>query len=145
MKQDDKRVLRVLYVIGLIPIIWFALLVAPYTNGGLVEIIKNVNIALSNPFKIVIVENSIKTIFIFLLIYVFSILIYESTRKNYRRREENGSAKWGEAREINKKYKQPNNYNKILTKNVSVGLNGKKHRRNVNVLVIGRFRSRENF
>lgn len=145
MKQDDKRVLRVLYVIGIIPIIWFALLVAPYTNGGLVEIIKNVNIALSNPFKIVIVENSIKTIFIFLLIYVFSILIYESTRKNYRRREENGSAKWGEAREINKKYRQPNNYNKILTKNVSVGLNGKKHRRNVNVLVIGRFRSREDF
>ncbi len=145
MKQDDKRVLRVLYVIGIIPIIWFALLVAPYTNGGLVEIIKNVNIALSNPFKIVIVENSIKTIFIFLLIYVFSILIYESTRKNYRRREENGSAKWGEAREINKKYKQPNNYNKILTKNVSVGLNGRKHRRNVNVLVIGRFWSRKNF
>lgn len=145
MKQDDKRVLRVLYVIGIIPIIWFALLVAPYTNGGLVEIIKNINIALSNPFKIVIVENSIKTIFIFLLIYVFSILIYESTRKNYRRREENGSAKWGEAREINKKYKQPNNYNKILTKNVSVGLNGRKHRRNVNVLVIGRFRSRKNF
>lgn len=145
MKQDDKRVLRVLYVIGIIPIIWFALLVAPYTNGGLVEIIKNVNIALSNPFKIVIVENSIRTIFIFLLIYVFSILIYESTRKNYRRREENGSAKWGEAREINKKYKQPNNYNKILTKNVSVGLNGRKHRRNVNVLVIGRFRSRKNF
>lgn len=145
MKQDDKRVLRVLYVIGIIPIIWFALLITPYTNGGLVEIIENVNIALSNPFKIVIVENSIKTIFIFLLIYVFSILIYESTRKNYRRREENGSAKWGEAREINKKYKQPNNYNKILTKNVSVGLNGKKHRRNVNVLVIGWFRSRENF
>ena len=66
-----------------------------------------------------------------------SILVYESTRKNYRRREENGSAKWGEAKELNKKYKQPNNYNKILTKNVSLGLNGKKHRRNLNVLVCG--------
>ena len=61
------------------------------------------------------------------------ILVYESTRKNYRRREENGSAKWGNASELNKKYKQPNNYNKILTKNVQLGLNGKKHRRNVNV------------
>ena len=77
------------------------------------------------------------TILIFLIIYIFSILLYESTRKNYRRREENGSAKWGEAKELNKKYKQPNNYNKLLTKNVSVGLNGRKHRRNVNVLVIG--------
>ena len=72
-----------------------------------------------------------------MIIYIFSILLYESTRKNYRRRGENGSAKWGNAKELNKKYKQPNNYNKILTKNVSVGLNGKKHRRNVNVLVIG--------
>ena len=137
MKQDEKRIMRVLYVIGIIPIIWIALLLAPYTKGGLIEIIKNGSVALNQPFKIVIVENSIRTILIFLIIYIFSILLYESTRKNYRRREENGSAKWGEAKELNKKYKQPNNYNKLLTKNVSVGLNGRKHRRNVNVLVIG--------
>jgi type IV secretion system protein VirD4 len=137
MKQDEKRIMRVLYVIGIIPIIWIALLLAPYTKGGLIEIIKNGSTALNQPFKIVIVENSIRTILIFLIIYIFSILLYESTRKNYRRREENGSAKWGEAKELNKKYKQPNNYNKLLTKNVSVGLNGRKHRRNVNVLVIG--------
>lgn len=137
MKQDEKRIMRVLYVIGIIPIIWIALLLAPYTKGGLIEIIKNGSAALNQPFKIVIVENSIRTILIFLIIYIFSILLYKSTRKNYRRREENGSAKWGEAKELNKKYKQPNNYNKLLTKNVSVGLNGRKHRRNVNVLVIG--------
>ena len=146
MKQDEKRIMRVLYVIGIIPIIWIALLLAPYTKGGLIEIIKNGSVALNQPFKIVIVENSIRTILIFLILllykrfplfYIFSILLYESTRKNYRRREENGSAKWGEAKELNKKYKQPNNYNKLLTKNVSVGLNGRKHRRDVNVLVIG--------
>ena len=93
MKQDEKRIMRVLYVIGIIPIIWIALLLAPYTKGGLIEIIKNGSAALNQPFKIVIVENSIRTILIFLIIYIFSILLYESTRKNYRRREENGSAK----------------------------------------------------
>ena len=139
MREDEKKITRALYFIGIIPITWLALLLAPYTKGGLIEIIQNSNTAISNPFKIIFMENSIKTIFIFLLIYILSILVYESTRKNYRKREENGSAKWGEAKELNKKYKQPNNYNKILTKNVSVGLNGKKHRRNVNVLVIGRF------
>ena len=41
MKQDEKRIMRVLYVIGIIPIIWIALLLAPYTKGGLIEIIKN--------------------------------------------------------------------------------------------------------
>ena len=67
-----------------------------------------------------------------------AITIYISTRKNYRRREEHGSAKWGNATEVNKKYKQtPMEKNKILTQNVSLGLNGKKHRRNLNVLVCG--------
>ena len=137
MRQDEKKVAKIFYIIGIIPIIWISLLIAPYIDGGLVNIIKNGSLAFSNPFKIIFTGNSIKTVFIFLLIYILCILLYESTRKNYRRREENGSAKWGDAGKINKKYKQPNNYNKILTKNVSIGLNGKKHRRNVNVLVIG--------
>ena len=137
MKEDDNRIRKGLYLIGVIPIIWLGLLLAPYTEGGLIEIINNGSNAVLNPFKIALVENSIKTILIFLSIYTLSILVYESTRKNYRRGEENGSAKWGIAKQLDKKYKQPNNYNKILTKNVSIGLNGKKHRRNVNVLVIG--------
>ena len=137
MRQDEKKVAKIFYIIGIIPIIWISLLIAPYIDGGLVNIIKNGSLAFSNPFKIIFTGNSLKTVFIFLLIYILCILLYESTRKNYRRREENGSAKWGDAGKINKKYKQPNNYNKILTKNVSIGLNGKKHRRNVNVLVIG--------
>ncbi len=135
--SDNKKIVRLFYIIGIIPVIWLALLLAPYIKGGLIEIIKNGSIALSNPFNITFTENSTKTVLIFLLVYILSILVYESTRKNYRRREENGSAKWGNAVDLNKKYKQPNNYNKILTKNVSIGLNGKKHRRNVNVLVVG--------
>ena len=137
MRQDDKKIAKVFYIIGIVPIIWTALLVAPYINNGIIGVLKNSGNIFSKPFNISITENSIKTVLIFLLIYILAILVYEATRKNYRRREENGSAKWGDAKELNKKYKQPNNYNKILTKNVSIGLNGKKHRRNVNVLVIG--------
>ena len=60
-------------------------------------------------------------------------------KKNYRRREEHGSAKWGIASVLNKKYRQkPFNDNKILTQNVAIGLNGKQHRRNLNVLICGR-------
>ncbi len=137
MKPDEKKIVKTFYIIGIIPIIWIALLISPYIDGGLINIVKNSSTIFSKPFNITFTENSIKTILIFLLIYVLAILLYESTRKNYRRREENGSAKWGDTKELDKKYKQPNNYNKILTKNVSIGLNGKKHRRNVNVLVIG--------
>ena len=38
--QDDKRTRKIIYIIGIIPIIWFALLIAPYLSGGLIEIIK---------------------------------------------------------------------------------------------------------
>lgn len=137
LKPDEKKIAKTFYIIGIIAIIWIALLISPYIDGGLINIVKNSSIIFSKPFNITFTENSIKTILIFLLIYILAILLYESTRKNYRRREENGSAKWGDTKELDKKYKQPNNYNKILTKNVSIGLNGKKHRRNVNVLVIG--------
>ena len=111
--NDEKKNIRILYFLGIIPVIWIALLLAPYFKGGLIEIIKNGSQALSSPLNITLVENSIKVILFFLIVYLFSILIYESTRKNYRRREENGSAKWGNSNQINNKYKQSNNYNKI--------------------------------
>ena len=95
---------------------------------------------MENPFNLIWCENSIKTILIFICFYVLGISIYESTKKNYRRREEHGSAKWGIASVLNKKYRQkPFNDNKILTQNVAIGLNGKQHRRNLNVLICGRW------
>ena len=73
-----------------------------------------------------------------MLAYGLAIGIYFSTRKNYRRNEEYGSAKWGNAISINKKYEQKNsNNNKILTQNVKIGLDGRKHRRNLNLLICG--------
>ena len=138
MRQDEQLQNRILYILCLIPTIWLALMVAPNLNNGLVSIITGFTNSMNNPFKISWCENSIKSILIFLLIYIMIIAIYESTKKNYRRREEHGSAKWGIASQLNKKYMQkPENMNKILTKNVRIGLNGKEHKRNLNVLVVG--------
>lgn len=64
--------------------------------------------------------------------------IYFSTRRNYRRREEHGSAKWGNTGTLNKKYRDKDpSANKLLTQNVRIGLDGRKHRRNLNILVCG--------
>ena len=135
----------VLYVLGGAGIIWLALLVAPYVNGGLIEIINNLPTKMNTPFNIEFCQDSLKTIFIFLLAYVLSIGVYISARKNYRRGEEYGSAIWGIAKQINKKYMQkPSTKNKILTQNVKIGIKAKKHRRNLNTLVCGGSRSRKN-
>lgn len=85
-----------------------------------------------------ILQLHLNTVLFLLVIYIGGIVLYFSTRKNYRRNEEYGSAKWGSAKNICKKYQEKNsNNNKILTRNVEIGLNGKKHRRNLNVLVCG--------
>lgn len=138
MKEDTARTVKWLSILGIIPTIWLALLIAPYVSGGLSLIIKEFPNAINEPFHLSWCSDSVRTILIFILAYIMGISIYLSSQKNYRRREEHGSAKWGIAREVNKKYKQmPISNNKILTQNVGLGLNGKKHRRNLNVLVCG--------
>jgi len=138
--RSDKNVTSSLIFLafGIIPVVWFALLVAPYIQGGLVDIIANLSIAINNPFQITICEDSLKTVLFFMCIYVVGMGVYFSTRKNYRKQEEHGSAKWGNTSVINKKYKDTKSLdNKLLTQNVRIGMDGKKHRRNLNILVCG--------
>lgn len=127
-----------LYCLGTIPVVWLALRIAPFMEDGLPGLIKNFGAAMSRPFYITLCGNSLKTILVLLLCYGLAIGIYLSTQRNYRRREEHGSAQWGSPVQVNRKYadKVPTR-NKILTQNVSVGLDGRRHRRNLNTLVCG--------
>lgn len=138
MKQDDKQSAVIFSVIGILPVVWLALLIAPSVKGGLPEILPKLMTVFNNPFQIELCEDSVKTVLILLLYYGMGIGIYFSTQRNYRRREEHGSAKWGNARAVDKKYRQfPYSDNKLMTRNVRIELNAKKHRRNLNTLVCG--------
>lgn len=136
--MTDKKSRKIIYVIGIIPVIWLSLLIAPIASGGIINIVKNLDSVMTNPFNITWCESSLRAILIFLLVYVTGVILYDSSIKNYRRKEEHGSASWGMAKELNKKYMQkPESENKILTRNVMLGLNARKHKRNLNVLVVG--------
>ena len=139
MKGDKlSRPNLVLYACGIIPVVWMALHIAPAIGGGLPNLIENLGSVLNDPFHIELCEDSVKTVLILLLCYGLGIGIYLSTARNYRRREEHGSAKWGVPGTVNRKYADKvKTQNKILTQNVSIGLDGYKHRRNLNVLVCG--------
>lgn len=139
MRNDDTKTSLILSACGILPVVWLALLTAPYASGGIVEIARGLSVAMGSPFSITVCEDSVKTVLIFLLAYAMGIGIYLSTRRNYRRREEHGSAKWGNATVLNKKYQDKKDpfANKLLTQNVRIGLDGKKHRRNLNILCIG--------
>ena len=104
MKNDDEQCILILEVIGIIPVIWFALLVAPYLSSGLMGILDGVPEAMNHLFLIQLCGDSVKTVLIFLLSYGMRIGIYLSTKKYYRRGEEYGSAKWGNVKKINRRY-----------------------------------------
>ena len=127
-----------LYCLGTIPVVWLALRIAPFMEDGLPGLIRNFGAAMSRPFHITLCEDSLKTVLILLLCYGLAIGMYLSTQRNYRRREEHGSAQWGSPVQVNRTYADKvSTRNKILTQNVSVGLDGRKHRRNLNTLVCG--------
>ena len=137
-RDNDRQTSIILAVLGILPIVWLGLLIAPSVKGGLPEILPSLMNVMSDPFHIELCEDSVKTVLVLLLCYGMGIGIYFSTRRNYRRREEHGSAKWGDPRQICRKYAEKDkSRNVILTQNVRIGLDGRKHRRNLNVLVVG--------
>ena len=138
MKPDNKTGGLWLYALGLFPVIWLALLIAPSLSGGLSEILEALPAAMNHPFQIVWCEDSGKAVLIFMAAYGLGIGIYLSSRRTYRRGEEHGSAKWGDPRAVNKKYRDKDPFqNRIFTQHVRMGLDGKKHRRTLNTLVCG--------
>ncbi len=138
MKQDNNRAYTILALFGILPVTWLALLIAPSLSGGLVEILKAFPAAMDNPFHIVICEDSLKTILIFLCAYGLGLGIFLSSRRKYRRGEEHGSAQWGNVYQLNKKYqdKDPAN-NRLLTRHFRMSLNGRHHLRNLLSVVVG--------
>lgn len=137
MRQDKKQII-IVGAFFIIPVVYIALAVAPHMSEGLSGIIDGLMQAVNKPGNIVLCKDSVKTVLIFLLIYAVVAGAMFANMKNYRRGEEHGSAQWGNAEKICKKYAQRNREsNKLLTQNVRIGLNGRKHRRNLNVLVCG--------
>lgn len=136
--RKDKQVELVFYFVGAVFIAWLSVLVAPCIYEGLFDAIIYLNEAMNSPFSFELCQDTLKCILISESIYSFSYLAYYYNRKNYRRNEEYGSAKWANNKAVNKKYAEKDYYsNKILSQNVRIGLDGRRHRRNLNTLVIG--------
>lgn len=136
MKRGNNSL--VLCLFGILPVVWLGLLIAPAAHGGLPEILARFPVAMNDPFHIELCGDSVKTVLVLLCVYGLSIGVFLSSRRNYRRGEEHGSAKWGNARAVNKKYRAAKpEENKIFTQNVRMGLDDRKHRRNLNTIVVG--------
>ena len=80
----------ILYLCGIIPVVWLGLLIAPCLKDGLPGLVQQFGSVMQNPFQIQLCEDSVKTVLTLLLVY-----------------------------------------------GIAIGLDGRKHRRNLNVLVCG--------
>ena len=107
-------------------------------DKNFIQILETLSEKLEQPFFITYAPYTFKCILIFTAAYFLGIGIYESQKRNYRRGVEHGSAKWGNVSEICRRYceKQYTN-NLLLTQHFRMGLDGYKHKRNLNVLVVG--------
>ena len=119
---------------------WAGILLADAIQPGrnLFELMEVLTEKLNHPFQFHYTEYTIKSMLVCTLLYAAGIGIFYSSQKNYRRGEEHGSARWGDARQICKKYSQkPYSQNILLTQNFRISLDTHKHRRCLNILVVG--------
>ena len=123
------------YLIGIIPVVWLALLLAQSLGGGLPELLRNLTSALEQPTNIIWTDKSLPTILICLATYGMAVLLYRTNQGRTRDGEEHGSAAWATPASVNAQFAQKDSI--PLTQHVRLGLNTHKHRRSLNVLVIG--------
>ena len=124
-----------------IPVLWLAALLATGYEDGMTifDLMGRFSSLLERPFAIRWTAHTLKFMVIALCCYGMGIGLYYSSRENRRPGEEYGSAKWGDPKALCQKYKDPGNPNGnvILTMRVCIGMDGHKHRRNLNILVVG--------
>ena len=139
-RRDEKNNYLMLALLS-IAVIWLALVTAGCYESGinLFDLLERLPLAINQPFNISFNQYSLKFVLAFLFAYAMGIGVYLTTRENRRPGEEHGSAKWGNAAGIARKYADRKHRfeNLILSHTVALSLNAKSHRRNLNVLVVG--------
>lgn len=134
-----KKMHPIVWAILCLPVVYFAMVTASvYIPGeNIFALLERISTMVRRPDLLRWTAYTPHFLLVFLLLYGGGVLLYYADHENRRPGEEYGSAKWGNARELNKRYADQNGENVILTKRVSIGLDGYKHRRNLNILVVG--------
>lgn len=134
-----KKMHPIVWAILCLPVVYFAMVAASvYIPGeNIFALLERISTMVRRPDLLRWTAYTPRFLLVFLLLYGGGVLLHYADHENRRPGEEYGSAKWGNARELNKRYADQNGKNVILTKRASIGLDGYKHRRNLNILVVG--------
>ena len=137
-RYKEMPFLLPVFFLGALPVIWLGIIIAPFAGGGLPSIIRGLSSAMEHPFSCEFCSGTVRAVIVCLVMYITCVCILISGRNTYRKGEEHGSARWGSAVQLNGRYRDTGNAgNKVLTQNVSIGLDSRRHLRNLNILVCG--------
>ena len=135
MKKTHPIVWALLYL----PVAWFSLKLAGLSQPGLsiFEYMDALPSIFDVPLHFSINTHTMPVLTLFTLAYGVAVSMYYSSEGNKRPNEEHGSAVWGNVRSLWRRYHQDKNTDIILTQKARLGLDSYRHKRNLNVLVIG--------
>lgn len=119
-------------------VVWLGILASDCCGEGvkLTEFLSLFSERLQHPFRLSLNGYTVRCVFAALCMYALAVGYYYTSKGNKRTGEEYGSAKWGDAAALNRKYRDKAG-NIILSQHISMGLDGRKHKRNLNVIVVG--------
>ena len=123
-----------------LPLVWWAsagLAMRWDAAAGLAGILSSVNDLLAQPFPVYCTSQTSRFLLLGTALYAAVAIVITSDRKNTRPGEEHGSARWGDVFALNRKYADKAGPNLLLTRHFRIGVDGYKHKRNTNILVVG--------
>lgn len=138
-KPNNPTLATIMWFFLYVLVVWFSVLLsANYENGiSILELFPKMTEAFNNPFNLSFNEHTLSFFAVFSLLYGVGVAAYYSSYAKRRIGEEHGSASWGNPKAVCKQFSQDKKTDRILTHNVRMGLDGYKHNRNLNTLVIG--------
>lgn len=139
-QQDVQSTAIFLAVLAILILFLSAVLADGYEAGKTIfDLMAYFSRWIESPSFITWRPHTLKFMLVGLLLYGMGITLYFSSRENRRPGEEYGSAAWGNVHTLNRKYqdREDADGNIILTQNVQLGLDGRKHLHNTNILVVG--------
>lgn len=139
--RSRKPTEYILWAIFFIPLLWLAVALAQARSeaGNLAQMLEILSRLVNAPFSVRWTENAPKLVLIVSILYPMCVVYYITEQADLRPGAEYGTARWGNAKSLSRKYRDRihprRNY--LFTQNVKMGMDSHKHRHNLNVIVIG--------
>lgn len=142
--QNSKARARPLYITaGILSffVIYLSIAIAPYVQGGLPELLNNIDKISFSPGDLIWTKDTLKTVLVCLFIYTLAaVLFISSQRRTHRSQVENGSADYADIRRLRKEFNSKASERIVYTENFALSVAKEdvyKHNRNYNTVIIG--------